>query len=123
MRSRLIGPPYVPLYCWFANGITRFSTWSFAASEESRKYPEKVPDGLLVPDFVTAFTTTPIERPCVASNRFETNSTSATESRLKRGCPKPEPATLLVTCCPSILIWNATFDRGPVVWHPELRLL
>src|SRR6266542_1798 len=112
MRSRLIGPPNVVLYCWFENGMTQFSTWSFAAQSESRKYPEKVPDGLLVPDFVTAFTTTPIERPCVASNRLVTNSNSAMESRLKRGWPNPAPATLLVTCWPSMLIWKATCERG-----------
>ena len=52
---------------------------------------------MFVPDLVTALTMTPIERP-VASNRLVTNSNSAIESRLKRGCPNPAPATLLVTC-------------------------
>jgi hypothetical protein len=36
----------------------------------------------LVPDFVTAFTWTPEDRPWLASNRLEMNWNSAIESRL-----------------------------------------
>ena len=38
-----------------------------------------------MPDFVIAFTWTPDDRPCVASNRFEMNWNSAIESLLYRG--------------------------------------
>ena len=72
----------VALSCWFEYTGTRLSTLSLAFRLLSRKYDENVPDGWLVPDLVTALTTTPIERPCVASNRLETNSNSAIESRL-----------------------------------------
>jgi len=90
---------------------------------ESRKYPDNDPAGVFVPDLVTALTTTPIERPIVASNRFVTNSNSATESRLKRACPKPLPATLLVVCWPSMLIWKATCPRGIGVSPPVVERL
>ena len=36
--------------------VARFSTGSFAAQSESRKYPDSVPAGVFVPDLVTAFT-------------------------------------------------------------------
>ena len=44
-----------------------------------------------MPDLVIAFTCTPDDRPCVASNRFEMNWNSAIASRLKRGWP-PGPS-------------------------------
>ena len=39
----------------------------------SRKLPTNDPEGVLVPDLVIAFTCTPDDRPCVASNRFAMN--------------------------------------------------
>jgi len=39
----------------------------------------------LLPDLLIALTTAAGDRPCVASKRFDTNSNSAIESRLKRG--------------------------------------
>ncbi len=60
---------------------------------------------MLVPERVMAFTCTPDERPCVASNRFEMNWNSrdrvAAEPRLAAG------AELLVTCWPSMFSWNS----------------
>jgi hypothetical protein len=60
---------------------------------------------VFVPDLVIAFTWMPADRPCAASNRFETYSNSPIASRLYRGCPKVS-ATWLVTCWPSRLSWN-----------------
>src|ERR1051325_6019009 len=57
-----------------------------------------------VPDLVIAFTCTPIDRPWLASNRFDTYSTSAMASWPNRGCPNPyrSPAEIVcVTCWPS----------------------
>ena len=52
-----------------------------------------------------AFTCTPVERPCVASNRFEMNWNSAIESWLKRGWP-PVPSSDEI-CWPSRFNWNS----------------
>jgi hypothetical protein len=41
-----------------------------------------MPLNRFVPDLVIAFTCTPDDRPCVASNRLEMNWNSAIESRL-----------------------------------------
>ena len=68
-----------------------------------------MPPGVLVPDLVIAFTWMPLDRPCDASNRFETNSNSPIASRLYRGWPKLS-ATWLVTCWPSRLSWNVMFE-------------
>jgi len=43
----------------------------------------------------------PADRPCVMSNMLVTIWNSAIASRLKRGWPKPEPATFCVICWPS----------------------
>jgi hypothetical protein len=40
---------------------------------------------LFVPDLLMALTNAAGDRPCVASNRFDTNSNSPMASRLKRG--------------------------------------
>ncbi len=79
--------------------------WSLAFIESSRTKPENVPDGVLVPDFVIAFTIMPAVRPLVASNRLVVSSNSAIESRLKRGwfCWQH---SVKVTCWPSTLIWK-----------------
>ena len=84
-------------------------TGSFALNLSSRKYPDKVPPGVLVPDLVIAFTWMPLERPCEASKRLETNSNSPIASRLYRGWPKLS-ATWLVTCWPSRFNWNVMFE-------------
>ena len=51
----------------------------------------KRPEAREVP--VIACTSMPADRPCVMSNMLVTIWNSAIDSRLKRGCPKPEPAT------------------------------
>ena len=78
----MIGPPIVPLYCWFLYGTFVLSTGSLAFQRLSRKLPTNVPLIVLVPDLVTAFTWTPDERPCVASKRLEMNWNSAIASSL-----------------------------------------
>src|SRR6266699_669046 len=98
----MIGPPIVPLYCWFLYGRTRFNTGSGEFQLALRKLPTNVPDVLLVPDLVIAFTCTPDDRPCVASNRFEMNWNSAIASRPKLGCRFEPPQQLFVTCRPSM---------------------
>ena len=65
--------------------MTRSWMKSAAFNRSSRKYPEKVPDGVFVPDLVMAFTIMPAVRPLVASNRFVVSSNSAIASRLYRG--------------------------------------
>src|SRR3954452_15384137 len=45
----------------------------------------------------------PAERPWVMSNMLVTIWNSVIDSRLKRGCPNPEPATFCVICWPSRL--------------------
>ncbi len=74
------------LNCWLLTGTTRpstgFSALKLAVAEVGA---EQTPTGVLVPDLVIAFTCTPVDRPCVASNRFEMNWNSAIESWLKRG--------------------------------------
>ena len=79
---------------------------SAALNRSSRKYPERLPAKLLVPDLVTTLTCTPLDRPWVASNRALTNSNSAIASRLNFGSPHLAQAMLEVTCCPSTLIWK-----------------
>ena len=70
-----------------------------------RKLPTSDPENVLVPDLVMAFTCTPDERPCVASNRFEMNWNSAIASLLYRDwLPVPR---FDVTCRPSTLSWNS----------------
>src|ERR1700687_3388914 len=71
--SLRIGPPKVPDHCWSEYGTTTCSTGSGLLNLLSRKLPTNDPEGLLVPDLVTAFTCTPDDRPWVASNRFEMN--------------------------------------------------
>src|SRR3954468_23583109 len=71
----------------------------------SRKYPESVPELVLVPDLVMALTTVPLEPPCVASNRFDTNSNSAIASRLYFGWPNP-PVWFCVRRRPSTFSWK-----------------
>ena len=68
-----------------------------------------MPAGVLPPDFVMAFTWTPIERPWLASKRFDTYSISAIASWLNRGCPHAllDPAFIVcVTCWPSTFNWK-----------------
>src|SRR6266536_5771484 len=77
-----IGPPKVADHCWSEYGTTTCSTGSALLNLLSRKLPRNDPEGLLVPDLVIAFTCTPDDRPCVASNRFEMNWNSAMASRL-----------------------------------------
>ena len=57
-----------------------------------------------------AFTCTPCERPCVASNRFEMNSNSAIASRLSRGWPNPV-ATSCVTCVAEMPKIISTYNK------------
>src|SRR6266550_5387678 len=101
----MIGPPMVPLYCWFLYGTFVLSTGSTAFHRLSRKFPTNVPFNWLVPDLVIAFTCTPDERPCVASKRLEMNWNSAIASLLYRDwLPVPR---FEVTCRPSTLSWNS----------------
>ena len=73
-----------------------------------------------------AFTCTPVERPCVASNWLVMNWNSAIESWLKRGwlpAPSSEPI-----CWPSRLSWNSRCSpplrsgSGAVALVDEVRL-
>ena len=63
---------------------TGFSALNSAVAEVAA---ERARTAGCVPDLVIAFTCTPVDRPCVASNRFEMNWNSAIESWLNRGWP------------------------------------
>jgi hypothetical protein len=83
----MIGPPSVVLYCWFFKRHDRFEDGS-GALHANRGSSREHPVSCCVPDLVMAFTCTPDERPCVASNRFEMNwklrDRVAAEARLDR---------------------------------------
>ena len=92
-------------------GSTRCWTKSSALNRALRKLAEKLPVVVLVPDLVTAFTSTPFDRPCDASHRLATNWNSPTASCDTRGfCAPARP--LLVTCWPSILSWKSKRFRA-----------
>src|SRR5688500_8658277 len=99
IRSRRMGPPYVELYCWFENGMTRSSTGSFAAQSESRKYPERVPECVFVPDFVTALTInthrTTLSGIEPVGDEFELCNRIAAETRLAEARPRDAIGDLL----------------------------
>ena len=81
----MIGPPTAVLYCWLLIGSTLLATGSSALKLLAWKLVRNSPENRLVPDFVMAFTCTPVERPVVASNRLAMNWNSAIESWLYRG--------------------------------------
>ena len=102
-----IGPPKVALICWFEYGSTLSWMKSFAFSRRCGSSRQNDPESVLVPDLVMAFTIMPIDRPCVASNRFvielELGDRVAAVSRLVVA----QPDEVGVTCWPSMLIWNS----------------
>ena len=61
-----------------------------------------------------ACTWMPSDRPWVMSKRFVITWNSAIASRLKRGWPKPPPATCCVISCPSRFSWNCRSRTGLV---------
>ena len=86
-------------------GMTRCATGSSALKRLLWKLLRNSPFNAFVPDLVIAFTCTPVDRPCVASNWLVTNWNSAIESWLKRGwLPAPSSEEI---CCPSRLSWNS----------------